>query len=335
MGYEDRRIGPRLYRGLKKFVQRVDRRLKLSDQYRFEDRSTGAQTLVCVIAGAKPKLWPLIFPRIAAATRNKYVCIVSPGTQSDALSRMCRARNWSYLSTATKDTGLAQNVCYKLHRAANFIVKIDEDILLAPTSIDDLISAYRTIETGGVYHPSVVAPMIPLDTFCYREFLEARGLLPAFEERFGTARVSADKAPIANDVAAAHWIWNRTGPIDAIAKEFLANPAKPILCPVKINTAMVAFERAFWQETGHFPVYRRRLMVGRETPTADAEHFSINAVKLSRPAFIASNVLVGRFSFDHHYDVLSALINEQPELFCRRAARNARTSSLPASEAPL
>ena len=81
----DARIAALSYRGLKRCAADIGRRLRITDRYRFEDRSTGSKTVVCVLSGHKTELMPFVLPTLAAAARHHYVCVVSPGLYDEAL----------------------------------------------------------------------------------------------------------------------------------------------------------------------------------------------------------------------------------------------------------
>ena len=122
-------------------------------------------------------------PRLRLALPDADVCVVSPGLRLDSLAELCRSEGWSYLSTATNDVALAQNVCYRLHPDASMIVKLDEDMFLLPATISTLLTEYQSIRRQGAVDPGFVAPMIPLNGFCYRHLLEMLGLLEEYEAR--------------------------------------------------------------------------------------------------------------------------------------------------------
>jgi hypothetical protein len=233
----------------------------------------------------------------------------------DALSDLCRREGWSYLSTATHDTSLAQNVCYRLHARAELIVKLDEDMFLLPDTISALVSQYRQIKARRIVDPGFVAPMVPINGFCYRPLLEMLGLLDEFEARFGRARIAYSDVPIQNDPAAACWMWERTAPLELTAERLAAKPIQTLFCPVQFSTGLIAFERSFWEMIGHLPVFRRRLVFGLSTHGADERHISTEACKRSRPGVITTGAFAGHFCFDAQYAGVRTLINRRPELF--------------------
>ncbi|MFV0295236.1 MAG: hypothetical protein ACK5JT_03855 [Hyphomicrobiaceae bacterium] len=311
----DYRIGPRIYRGLRKCVRRINGQLRVADSYSFEDRRTGSTQLICVVAFRKRDLWPLVLPHVAEAAQNDYVCVISPGLYDHGLSDLCEQWGWSYLSTATRDANLAQNICFWLHQEAQIIVKIDEDMIVPPTAIADLINRHRLLSEDGEITPGVTAPTVPLEGLCYRYLLELLELLKAFELRFGKAMLHADDSVISRNIEAAIWIWEKTSPLTQTAEALNALPEKLIYAPIVVNPGMIVFDRSFWDEMGDLPVFRRRLMFGEDSLGTDHRYISSRAVTLSRPVVITSHVLVGRFSFNAQYTKMLDLYRDRPEIF--------------------
>jgi hypothetical protein len=305
----------RAYSRLKDGLARLDTYSRLHDRYQFDDRRSGARIIVCMLAGYKPELWPFVMPRFRAALPEADVCLVSPGKQSAELAELCRTAGWSYLSTATNDVALAQNVCYGLHDAAEMIVKIDEDMLLLPNSISALLADYQQIKAEGAVDPGFVAPMIPLNGFCYRYLLEILGLLEAYEAAFGRARLATSGLPVHTDPAAARWIWERTSPLAATASLLSQHEKRRLLCPIQFSIGLIAFERRFWQLIGYLAVYRHRLAVGINTLGGDEAYICTRAVEFSRPAVVTTATLAGHFSFGPQYPALKLLLESRPELF--------------------
>jgi hypothetical protein len=288
---------------------------RLHDRLEFDDRRTGAATLVCMLAGYKPDLWRFVIPRFRAALPEADICIVSPGLRHDDLANLCRREGWSYLSTATNDVALAQNVCYRLHNCAKMIVKLDEDMFLLPDTITGLLAAYRDIKAEGVVDPGFVAPMIPLNGFCCRYLLEMLGLLDDYEAAFGRAQLATSGLAVHTDPTAARWIWERTAPLAATASRLNSLERRVLLCPIQFSIGLIAFERRFWEQIGYFAVHRHRLLAGLSTLGGDEAYLCARAVEMSRPAVVTTAVLAGHFSFGPQYAGLKALLDERPELF--------------------
>lgn len=304
-----------IYGGLTKWARRIRGRLNISDHFQFDDQRRGRGTLVCMLTGSKPELWPYVMPRFKAALPESDICLVSPGLRSQCLADLCGREGWSYLSTATRDASLAQNVCYRLHDGAELIVKLDEDMFLLPDSISALVEQYRVIKADGVVDPGFVAPTIPLNGFCYRHFLDAMGLLDEYEARFGRARIAASGLPIHGDPSAACWIWERTAPLEEAAARMASNRRLTLLCPIQFSTGMIVFEREFWEMIGRYPVLRRRLVFGISTEDADEAHLCASAVNASRPGVVTTAAVAAHFAFAPQYAAMRSLLRARPELF--------------------
>jgi hypothetical protein len=288
---------------------------RLHDRVEFDDRRNAADVLVCMLAGYKRDLWPFVMPRFRAALPEADVCIVSPGLRLPELADLCRREGWSYLSTATNDVALAQNVCYRLHSDAKMIVKLDEDMFLLPDTMTRLLTAYSDIKAEGIVNPGFVAPMIPLNGFCYRYLLEMLGLLDQYEASFGRAQLATSGLAVHTDPSAARWIWEHTAPLAATASRLDGMAHRTLFCPIQFSIGLIAFERRFWQEIGYLAVHRHRLLAGLNTLGGDEAHLCARAVELSRPAVVTTTALAGHFSFGPQYAGLKAFLDERPELF--------------------
>jgi hypothetical protein len=311
------RVNPvlRAYRTVKQGVHSIEAYSRLHDRFSFDDRRRGAGVLVGMLAGYKPDLWGMVLPRFEAALPDADVCLVSPGMRSDALAAICARKGWSYLSTSTNDVALAQNVCYSLHDRAEMIVKLDEDMFLLPDTITKMLEEYREIKAEGVVDPGFVAPLIPLNGFCYRYLLQMLGLLEEYEAKFGRAQLATAGIAVQNDPAAARWIWERTGPLATTAARVAAMERQRIPCPIQFSIGLITFERRFWEMIGYLVVHRRRLLAGVSTLGGDEAYICARALEFSRPVMITTAAVAGHFSFGPQYAGQKALLSERPEIF--------------------
>jgi hypothetical protein len=268
-----------------------------------------------MLVGYKPDLWPFVIPRFQIALPKADVCLISPGRRSEELAGLCRGAGWSYLSTATNDVALAQNVCYRLHDRADMIVKLDEDMFLLSDTISTLLAEYRAVKAEGWVDPGFLAPMIPLNGFCYRPLLRMLGLEEEFEARFGPARMAASGIPLQTNPDVARWIWQHTAPLEATAARLNALPQERLTCPIQFSIGLIVFERSFWEQIGFLPVHRRRLLVGISTLGGDEAFLCARAVETSRPAVVTTRALAGHFSFGPQYLGMRALLDERSDLF--------------------
>ena len=312
-----RPLTTRFYDGLKGGLQSLDRFSRMHDRSVLDDRRQRSNTLVCVLAGYKPELWPFVMPRLRLALPDADVCVVSPGLRLDSLAELCRSEGWSYLSTATNDVALAQNVCYRLHPDASMIVKLDEDMFLLPATIGTLLTEYQSIRRQGAVDPGFVAPMIPLNGFCYRHLLEMLGLLEEYEARFGSARMATSGIAIQTDPAAALWIWEKTSPLITTAERLAIKGTRRLLCPIQFSIGLIVFERAFWEEIGFLPVYRHRLLTGISTLGGDEAYICGQALEKSRPGVVTTATCAGHFSFGPQYAAMKSLLDVHSEIFQR------------------
>jgi hypothetical protein len=289
--------------------------LTLVDAYSFEERRRSGGDLVCLVAGHKRDLWHVVLPYVEEAADGKCVCVVSPGIYDRALSDVCAQWGWSYLSTATRDAFLAQSICFELHDGADLIVRIDEDMILPPNSIDALIERYLRIRDAGVLSPGALAPLVPIDGLGCRYVLEAMGLLERFELRFGKARIHATETPVETNAEAALWVWENTAPLARTAEILAGEPERLLYVPIVPDTGMIVFERSFWDAIGYLPLRRRHRLFGRNDDTPDAGYICSRAMTLSRPVIITSRVVAGRFAHDAHYEAMQGHLDAQPHLF--------------------
>ncbi len=306
---------PWVYGLLKKGLHSAEAYSRLHDRFRLDDRRRNRRVLICMLAGYKPDLWPFVMPRFRAALPEADVCLVSPGMHSEQLAELCSRAGWSYLSTSLNDVSLAQNLCYRLHEHAEMVVKVDEDMFLLPDTITALLSEYRAAKQDSVVDPGFMAPMIPLNGFCYRHLLDMLGLLDEYEATFGTAQLATSGLALHQNPAAAQWIWQRSAPLAATAAKLAAIGHQRLLCPIQFSIGLIAFERQFWERIGYLPVYRRRLLAGESTLGGDEAYLCARALEMSRPGMVTTAALAGHFSFGPQYAALKALLGEQPELF--------------------
>jgi hypothetical protein len=288
---------------------------KLHDRFTFDDRRTGARTVVIMLAGYKRDLWPLVFPRFKAALPEADVCLVSPGLRNEALAELCRREGWSYLATATNDVSLAQNVCFRLHDRAEMIIKLDEDMFVLRNTMSDLLAEYKRIKREGRVDPGFVAPMIPLNGFCYRHLLEMLGLLDEYEAQFGTARLATAGLPLHDSPLAARWIWEHTAPLEGLVQRLQGMPRRELFSPIQFSIGIIAFERRFWEQIGYFAVPRHKLMARMSTLGGDEACLCAAAMVHARPIVVTTAALAGHFSFGPQYAAMKELLQSNPEIF--------------------
>ena len=306
---------PAVYRKLKLVFETVDSRLRNCDYFHFVDCRRDARLLVCLLVSDQAELWPHVIPRFEAALPDADVCVVSQGMHSEYLEGLCASKAWSYLWTTTDDTSLAQNICYGLHPAAQLIIKVDDNVFVVRDTLRSLVDEHHRFKSDGVIDPGFLAPVSPLNGACYRLVLDRLGCLEEYEARFGRARLASVGTALQNDPAAAQWIWERTIPLERTAARMASSAQDHVLSPIQFNTGLILFERAFWQEFGHFPVYRRRLVAGFCTDGLDEFHFCTRSISASRPMVITMRSFAARFAHCGQYEGMRATMLVRPQLF--------------------
>ncbi|MFI4968433.1 MAG: hypothetical protein ACHQAU_06850, partial [Gammaproteobacteria bacterium] len=81
-----------------------------------------SESLIVILAGYKPVIWPLVLRRIAKyAPKDAAVCVVTAGKSEAKLAAFCTGQGWCYLSVAKNKTGLALNKAIALHPKARWV----------------------------------------------------------------------------------------------------------------------------------------------------------------------------------------------------------------------
>lgn len=271
----------------------TQRRVNFTGRHRLEDRSRGSDRLVVLLAGYKSHLWDLTLPRLARfLPTDADICVASPGMWSDDLSVLAERRGWSYLSTAGNYPSLAENLAIRGHPAAEWILKIDEDIFIGEGFFERLVATYQRVEAEGAWWPGFVAPLLNVNGYSYVPFLEAVGAADAYRERFGPLVHAAGPIPATDDGVAARWLWELTVPFDDVAARFAAEPPAYSLVPHKFSIGAVLLRREFWEQFRGFKV---RPFVGGIG--VDEAHLCGVCTTFSRVMVVAHDVLGGHFSF--------------------------------------
>lgn len=268
-----------------------------SSGYYFLNNSGNKKRLVVVLAGYKPKLWPLTLARLSHNCPDDMdVCIVTAGKFDADLISLSKAKGWSYLSVRKNKTGLAINLAVKLHSFALLIHKLDEDVFISEDYFDRMEAGFNSVRDNGLYNPGVCTPTLNVNGVSYRWFLEFLGVLNEYEERFGRALVSCGGVPVHHDPSAALWIWTKSLPFDDISSRFRHASSKEEcayqLIGTRFSIGALLIERSFFEQIGGFRSSWRGGILG-----VDEEGLCSACVMHSRPMFYLKDVLVGHFSF--------------------------------------
>lgn len=270
------------------------RRYNLFGRSALVDRRRGSDRLLYVLAGYKPHLWDVTLARLERhVPADVDVCLVTPGKPTpQPLADLAERCGWSTLTTTANHVALAQNKTVAAHPDARWIYKLDEDIVVGAGFCEDLLAAHEHVVADGRYRPGFVAPLINVNGFSYVDFLEFRGLLGEYAERFGPPLRTSTDSPVVDDAAAARWIWERSLPFDEVAAAFRARPAGYSTVPHRFSIGAILLERSFWSEIGGFLVRPPQGTLG-----VDEGHICKQCVDRSRVMCVTDDVFAGHFAY--------------------------------------
>jgi hypothetical protein len=271
----------------------VGRRRRFGERHSFDDRSSGAKSLVLVIGGHKPQLWPYTLPRIARAVPDGVdVCLVTPGVDSPELRALAAGSGWSYMSTQGGHVSVAQNLVIAAHPHARMIHKIDEDMFVSDGFFAAMASGYERVAAEAEYDIGYVAPTINVNGFSFLEYVREHGLEEEWTRRFGRPVRAHEGTPAQRDGDAAVWLWESGTPVDDVSRRFAQRPFGYRIVPHRFSIGSILFERGLWEEMQGF---MRRL----PAPGLGEDEHQIAVACLGRSRIIAvlDSVYAGHFAF--------------------------------------
>jgi len=261
-------------------------------RFTIDNRIRGYHRAILVVAGYKPWLWNDTLARIKRfAPAESDVCIVSPGLRSESLGRLCSSYGWSYLVTPDNKLALAQNLAIERHPRALLIHKLDEDIFVSGGYFEALEAGLLKIRALDVCDPGLTVPVLNVNGYSYRVFLEIIGKLDAYRTTFGESKISCMDVRAWKDGDASFWLWERSLPFDKVSAEFAAGEFSYSLVPHRFSIGAILIEREMWQRIGGFSVGSDGALGYEE------EHLCAQCMTLSRPIVCIHNALAGHFAF--------------------------------------
>lgn len=308
-------FGDIIFRGLK-LVMRIDNKIRrYTCSYKFINRQNKAKELVIIVAGYQDYLWDGVFERFKKYIPKTYdVCVTSPGIYCKALAEICQNNKWSYLFIKANKLALAQNMAIKLHPAAKYIFKFDEDIFIGRKYFEDMLLVYKKIEEEKKYRMGVLSPTLNINGATYEYFLTEKGLENDYEEKFGSICVSCDRDPIYLSGKVAVYMWEKTLPLDETIEDFSAKKKDYFPVPIRLSIGAILFSRKFWDEMEGFKVAANGQLAWEEMELAN---YCINH---SYCLLIAKNVFAGHFGFGCQKEEVLSFYKKNIRLFndCER-----------------
>ena len=272
---------------------------ELGGEYTFINRSRGCNQLCIVLAGYKEPVWEIVFKRLKIAlTDDIDVCITTSGLVNEKLKDICEQNNWSYLSTKVNKLTLIQNIAIDLHKKAEFIFKIDEDMFIPKDFFGIMKKTYIEAQKNSRYEIGFVGSLTPINGFGYVRILERLNLVEKWERKFGKLYYSEGlhhHTSILDNPEAAKFMWGSECEIlrniDALTEEFKKGKIRYSICPMRYSIGAVLFERTSWLDWGMFPVD------GGNGLGADEERMCYWAMFHTKAIIVAENLVTGHLGY--------------------------------------
>jgi hypothetical protein len=265
----------------------------------FTNRSKGKENLVYILAGYQDDIWESTIARIEHYQSDKFdYCICSSGVYSEELASIAERNQWSYIYTEKNQVSYIQNQVIRLHPKAKYILKMDEDIVIAKNFFEDMLAGYRWLEESADSRIGFVVPVIPLNCAGYVSFLHTMGKEEEYEKRFGKIYRSRFSAYMELDMAP--FLWDMIDDFDEVAARFAKRDCMEIQeLSCYYNISCIMFSRERWHMMGLWPVDNESGMGNDEMYICQDNNEKDLAI------FELGNVLAGHFSFGPQRAVMS------------------------------
>ena len=272
-----------------------------SSDYEFINRQCGSQNLLIILAGYQPYYFDAVFERVVRCQKQfKEVidvcvcCSAAPQSAQIELEQICEHNGWSFLYFKKNRVTQIQNTAIKLHQHAEWIYKIDEDIILCDDYFTKMKNAYIEADNTLPYKVGFAGPVLNINAFGTQSFLKTIGKWEEFAQRFGRFRVggmiNTPQDDIHRNQEWAQYIWEQSIPFDEVAAKVATNK-KIEICPIRFSIGAVLFKREFLERNGYFPVFRSGGMGQDEKYMCDI------CIEGMYSIIVPSNVLVGHLGF--------------------------------------
>lgn len=298
------------HRIIERLYKRENLKRRLSKEYEFINRSKGEKKLLLILAGYQNFYWDVLLKRVYEFTESDVdVCIVIPGSpHKEKLKEICEKYNWSYLYSKYDRLGLVQNIAIKLHSNAEYIIKIDEDIVVSEKYFNNMINAYDKVKSVTRNKVGIVAPLINVNGYSYIPFLESINKIEEYDEKFGRAISSCTYEKVHLDADAALYLWENSIPFDNVAKFINKNNnGKISICPHRYSIGMILFKRKFWEEMNMFEVGRDEELGLEEKQVCEYCN------RTSQVIVIAEDVFIGHLGFGNQKEKVKQFFFEKIE----------------------
>jgi len=301
------------------WAQRIE---NFRGRYFFVDRSKQQKRLLIVVAGFKADLWPVVFPRLKAFVPESIdVCICLPGANSPEIYAIAEMNRWSVLRTGKNRLALAQNLAIRLHPNADFIFKVDEDILVGSGYFENLERCLIKVKEDGFFDPGMIVPTINVNGNTYVDFLREIGCLDEYVEAFGECRQACLGVRAQSCGEAAVYLWQKSLPFDPVVHRFCSKDLEYRTVAMRFSIGAFLMERRFIEEAGWFRVSKDGGL-GREEKTICEQ-----CMDMSRPIIVCNNAFAGHFAFGPQNAAMNSFLERNRALFELSAPQSLVTGS--------
>lgn len=237
-----------------------------SPSYTFVDRSSNAENLLLILAGFQPYYWDVVFSKVRNAQKafheNLDVCVCVPcGVECafDDIKQRTTEIGWSMLYIKEDRLAQVQNTAIHLHPSAEWIFKIDEDIIISEDYFQGLKRCYLEADSKSMYKQGVISPLLNLNAVGLPLFLNTFNLLSEYQSQFGNFKIrfedSEDLDIVHKSPDVALFVWKHSIPFDDVSKEIeIKNKGKYSFAPIRLSIGAILIKRTFWEQIGYFKV---------------------------------------------------------------------------------
>lgn len=281
--------------------------------FEFIDRKRDYEKVCFILSGYKKFLWNGVFDRLQRFVPDDVeVCILSSGLYSEELDEIAKGNKWSYLYTKLNDLTLIQNIALALFDQGKWVYKVDEDIFLTEGCFEKLFNRYLTILKDEPYDVGFVAPLLPVNGYCYLPILDALGLIDEYERLFGRAKYGGHPTrAIEWNAEAAKYMWGFDGRVPQldILNQRMETKGGYSVCGVRFSIGFILFEREMWSDMNGYN------MTGGPDLGEDERNIIYWSVVKSRAMIVDHATVVGHFAFGKQTEEMKALYDSCPQLF--------------------
>lgn len=274
--------------------------------YVFTDRQTGAKNMLIVLAGYQPYYFDGLFERVLACQKQFseeidicICCSKAPKESVKRLEHIALENCWSLLYLKKNRVAQIQNTVIHLHPSAEWIFKIDEDILLPAHYFDNMKMAYQKAEETLSYRVGFVGPVLNINAFGTESFLRTINKWDEFQSRFGRYRVggmiNTPEDNIHRNQDWARYIWEKSIPFDEVASQ-VSQVDSIEICPIRFSIGAILINRSFLEYNGFFPVFRQGGM------GCDEKYLCNTCIEGMYSIVVASGIFVGHLGFGPQKD---------------------------------